>query len=367
MRKTIFIILNLLLGFTAPVLPQAANYLISTNYQDSHSFSSFDLFNFSISNFSGHPSEIRLEINVTESKSNTPLIHLVNTHFSLKSGINVFSNSDFVIEYFENERSKYFQSGIPLYSGSYEICISLDVLQGENGQVRECTQLNLSNDFFIHLLTPDDREEIETLNPLLQWITNLPNDNNIRYHLVLTPLEPFEIAEDALGHNLKYIEINLDNRQFLYPLNAPQLIYGKQYAWQVFALTDDKVIGVSEAWIFTPVNRNETIIEKKDCYRVISKNFNNGNYLYGSIMKFAYQNNNSEQMLNYSIGDLNTGKMISDPPRVPLKAGLNKIELQLKRLKGIKEGHQYIIVIRNSNNETYKLTFNPYSKKQMRE
>lgn len=168
-------------------------------------------------------------------------------------------------------------------------------------------------------------------------------------------------------NNLKFIDLEVSEMQYLYPLDAPIIEYGKHYAWQVFAINEGSVIGISEAWVFTPVNKFEIRKEKHDCYRVITKNFNNGNYLYGEVMKFAFENRDSETDLRYSILDLTTGSTLSKQPRIKLKSGLNKIDIDLKKVSGVKKGHHYLLKIVDSSNDDYKLTFTPYAKTKLRE
>jgi len=351
---------------TAPYIVRSQNsdYQILTTYQSSGIFSSNDIFDFSINNFSGHTTDCKLEIKMVESKTHLPIIQLLNNSLELEKGINLFNSSNFSVNYFPNDLSSAFRIGQPLQSGRFEICITLTILQIVEKQIKECAELNFSEDFFIHLLVPDDKEEIESLNPLLQWYSS-SNDPSIKYRLVLAPLAPFRQPEEAIGHNLKFLQLEIADMQFLYPLTAPDLEFGKYYAWQVYALKDNVVLGMSEAWTFIPIKRKETSNEKSDCYRIIVRNLNNGNYLYGDVMKFAYQNATLEEKLNYSIQDLTSGTVITNPPVLVLKPGLNKIDLELKKLKGIKEGHDYLVQIRNRNNEIYKLTFKPYSENKM--
>ena len=354
------------LAASTTVLSQNPEYHIVTTYQSSVNFSLTDIFSFSVNNLSGQVTNCKLEIKMEESRTHLPIILLLNNNLKLEKGSNNFSSSDFSDSYFSNDLSSSFRMGQPFQSGNFEICITLTLQQNVEGPINECTELNLSDEFFIHLLQPDDREEIETVNPLLQWYSS-SNDPSITYRLILAPLDPLRHPEDAIARHLKFIELDINDNQFLYPLNAPELEYGKHYAWQVIALKGTDVLGLSEAWSFTPVHYDLQKDDPKDCYRIVTKNQNNGNYLYGNVMKFAYENRTRESHLNYTVKDLTTDQLIDQPPIIELKPGLNKIDLQLKLLNGLKEGHQYLIRIRNKDNEVCQLTFNAYAKSKMKQ
>ena len=182
---------------------------------------------------------------MTERLKNLPVVQMESKNVHLKNGINIFSLYDFSVRYFSNNKSQSFRSGFAIVDGSYEICISFIGLAGEV-HVRKCSEIKLSNEFFIHLFDPEDHAEIETLNPILQWYTSLP-DADLTYRLLLTPLAPFKKAEEALPVNLKYLDMKINEKLLTYPVNAIPLEYGKSYAWQVFAIKDGRVAGISEA------------------------------------------------------------------------------------------------------------------------
>jgi len=366
MKKWFLILAFTVLGATTFVQAQNSEYQIITNYQASEKFILNDLFGFSINNFSGHASDCKLEIRMVQSETHAPIIILASNNLKLENGNNLFISSNFSETYFQNELSSAFRSGQLFQSGRFEICITLTILHSIEKQIKECTSLNFGENFFIHLLIPEYGEKIETLNPLLQWYSST-NDPSIKYRLILAPLGPLRHPEDAITRNIKFLDLNIPDMQFLYPLNAPELEYGKYYAWQVMALKGNEVIGLSEAWTFTPVQNDIHKDDPKDCYRIITKYQNNGNYLYGDVMKFAYQNRTLEPQLNYSIKDLTTDELIDNPPVLKLKPGLNKIDLELKELKGLRDDHQYLIQIRNKDNEICQLTFKPYTRSKRKQ
>jgi len=346
------------------VYAQNSSFVISTDFDGRQEILLPDLVNFSITSFSSLPVDGRIEIKMTDLLKNISIVQLESKNIQLKNGINIFSLYDFTPRYFPNNKSQALHSGIAIIDGSYEICISFIASQGEVN-VKECTRLKLSSEFFIHLFDPEDRAEIETLTPILQWYTSMPDDG-LSYQVLLTPLAPFKKAEEALPVNLKYLDMRVNEKFLTYPLNAIPLEYGKTYAWQVMAIKDGRVAGISEAWIFKPVEKkiNEKI--EADCYRIIARELNNGNYIYGNILKFAYKNTTREKILNYTVKDISSGAFLKNVPLLELKPGLNKIDLDLKELDGIIKGHQYEVQIRNTDNELYRLTFNSSKDRKMR-
>ncbi len=331
-----------------------AQLQIVTNYAHSSSLTLFQINDFSVYNPGGSILNSTIEVSIDDNHNGKRILHEYVNH-SIVPGLNSFLTVKFDCQYYENSISKELRSNGILKEGNFSICILVRSANIES-PVKNCDQVSLMNNRDIHLVSPFNEEKIETLNPFLQWISSFEPGTN--YHLRLVQLSPYSSNEQALSENIALLEFDTKDLSSLYPFTAPVLEYKKKYVWQIYAFSEDRsIIGYSEPWRFTPARNERTESSKGDCYRLVYRNLNNGNYLFRDVIRFGYNNYANENVLTYSITDLTTGKKCSNLPVVNLVNGFNKIDLVLGEEIKVEENHSYFFEINNKNRERYQFNF----------
>jgi hypothetical protein len=103
------------------------------------------------------------------------------------------------------------------------------------------------------LITPYDKDTIDTHNPLLAWFyMDGPSTNShSSYRIIIVELQPEQSAEAGVIVNSPLVKMDrIQGTQLFYPYDAPELIPGHRYGWQIQRVQDNVLIDKSEAWEF---------------------------------------------------------------------------------------------------------------------
>ncbi|MBK7964762.1 MAG: hypothetical protein IPK10_05390 [Bacteroidetes bacterium] len=138
-------------------------------------------------------------------------------------------------------------------------------------------------------------------------------------------------------------------------MSAPKLKTDKIYYWQVASFIANQEIARSSVEKFE-IGKEEIDSVLYD-YRLVNTKVNNGKYVYGSVLKFSFENRYNEKKLNYSIIDLSNGTKLNKVPILKLSNGLNLIDIETKGISGLSYGKMYRLEIRDSNNDKYNILF----------
>jgi hypothetical protein len=159
--------------------------------------------------------------------------------------------SDF--NYSEHPIAQYLASSGKLLAGGYQLCIEISSPSMEF-PTQNCFPLTSSYASFLQLIYPNDKSIISERNPLLTWAHSgiIPiGDGRETFELVLVEKGKSQSSEQALAENELLLNIPmLQSHTILYPVNAPSLNEGLQYAWRVLHKFDGVLIESSDAWWF---------------------------------------------------------------------------------------------------------------------
>ena len=139
-----------------------------------------------------------------------------------------------------------------------------------------------------------------------------------------------------------------------YPVTAPPLLDGKQYQVQVQIKQDNQLIARSRITGFSRQEKPEVLL---DDYRLLVNGLNTGQYLFGTVIRFAYDNRFNESQLQYTLRDVTDGKNIKKIPAQTLTSSRNYIDIDLSGVQGVKSGHTYLLSVKNANLENYNIQF----------
>jgi hypothetical protein len=240
--------------------------------------------------------------------------------------------------------------------GTYMFCANIYAATTNKLLGSDCEERDVKPMTPPELANPSNKEEITTTTPALVWIPPRPTDGlPITYSLRLAEVDSGQNPSLALLQNPPLLNLNaLSNTSLLYPADAPVLQNGKQYVWQVAAAYEGYNLGVTDMWLFKvkqPVYKNTDEI----IYPVADKKGGSRYYISHGIIRFAYDNKANDSKLHYTIRNIGKTDKIKSLPEVDIRSGINKVEVNLKDV--LEKGNYYALEIKDSQHQTYKLTF----------
>ncbi len=189
------------------------------------------------------------------------------------------------------------------------------------------------------LLQPYDKEEINVTTPLLVWKAPFPTiaSAQLHYALRLVEVKKNQSPSEAIERNAPIMERQVvDQTQLLYPTDAPFLKKGSTYAWKTTVRAGSYTVGTTDVWTF----KVETVEvkPKNDSYRMLADEPSGSVYVArNGILRFAYDNRYGQDSLRYTVTAIQEGPKdgftkanAKALPAISLKAGMNKIDLNLK-------------------------------------
>jgi hypothetical protein len=245
--------------------------------------------------------------------------------------------------------------------GEYEYCFRFMELQNKPNTdpvIHEnCFQHTIQPATPLLLTDPFNGDQICNTRPSFSWQPPVPFTPDMRYRITVAEMQEKQDGITALANNRPVINLADVRQQFLtYPPQVPDLVKGKQYAWQVWAYSGNTLVTKSEIWQFTV--KCDTVPVLKDSYREAKPELDGSFYMAKEVLHFSFTNPYRAGKLDYTIQDL------SDPlteikklPKVNMKQGLNLVDLRLSSHRSFIHGHQYLMKIRNAGNKELVLKF----------
>ncbi len=336
----------------------------------SSSFSSYNVSpeNLCNVNLSGAPGELTavLEAKIMNIQGGE-LIKVVSSPFTLKSGVYNTSQLNIKIlstQFQSSAVSEYVKLYHQLPSGKYNYVVILKASDGSTDELSEEIESEASS--FLALVTPSDRDTIESLNPLLVWTHresfNL-NQQGEYYRLMIAEIKTDQSAEAALSVNSPLFQLNfLTRHDILYPLDAPKLLPGAKYAWQVQKVINGVITNKTEAWEFVIERKN---VSANVNFVEITQKVNTTPYtVQDDKIFFMFQEEYFSGDNKLVVEIQNTkGSIVSIPNSSSLQGKKNSLrkmessryELDLNDL-GLKSGY-YTLKVMNEKNQVYLLNF----------
>lgn len=314
---------------------------------------------------SGGDLQVTMEAKIL-SNQNEVLMSVTTKPFHIHKGVNIVSQLNVGIVsvfYAANTQGTYIKNAHALPSGKYHYCASIN---GVDVSDQMCQDMEAESSAFLFLVSPPDKEEIETKNPMLIWTHSEPfslNNQTDYYRIIVTDLHQGQSAEAAVNTNIPiYMKNFLGSHQVQYPIDAKELQQGKEYAWQVQKISGGTIVNKTEAWQFKlkpPViikdNKYATLKEELDGSYYTVEN----NKLFFSIQERYYSSGKIKCRI------LNDQKKEIEPP-APANE-INKKELSYKSNGdnryminidelGLKKGF-YVLEVTNEKTQKFYLKF----------
>jgi hypothetical protein len=348
--------ITLLIYLIIVSLQLKADGTIQINPFTSGIFTQDDVWNFSFINNESTvvPYVFKIQVNIEGGQ----LLEVVTPPIMVNPGIfNDFSQARniSIFNYYQNELSASLQNNGFCEYHRLNICIYV-YRDAENIIVSNvCQDYTSVSHKSLHLIYPSDRDTIETVTPLLHWTAiNIPPAS--KFKLRIAEVFDSEDAVTAIDINPPYYFDEVPENVFLYPLTAQPLEFNHTYVWQVIAILNDNVIATSEIWTFTIMERSK-LNSTDECYRIITKEINNDNYVYDKSIKFTYENRTNEKALNYTIRMADSKESIKNIPAVEITNGLNRVMIPISAISGLSNEKTYLLTVNNKKHESFHLSF----------
>jgi hypothetical protein len=313
-------------------------------------------------------SKVDEQIVMTAKLSNSKgevLLTVTSAPFLLNRGMNNTGQSKITIAsavYGSNDQASQIKNNHSLPSGKYTYCANITAVDVSD---EYCQDLESDYSSFLFLVSPPDKDVIETKQPILVWTHSDPfslTNQNDYYRIIVTDQFAGQSPEAAINTNIPvYMKNYLSSHQVQYPIDAKELKPGRTYAWQVQRMSNGAIVNKTEAWEFK-LKAPDPIKENK--YARLKKNLDATTYkAEDNKIFFRFEEGYAGKSIHYKILNekqqaVTAQDATASDDRVKIDAvkdGYNTYTLDLNKYKmpaGI-----YVLEVTNEKKELYKLKF----------
>ncbi|SFH37112.1 hypothetical protein [Pedobacter insulae] len=356
-------LLAVCLLFTLPLKLLAQNIQINLSPSLSNTFGSADIWNASIINPMQSPLSVKLKATVNAG-SGAALFEAVSAPLTLNEPVVTLNHQNVQtqsINYFNPKVRESDEKSRSFPTGEYMYCLFIiDALTGEV-KAQECMPVSIKVLTPPILIYPGNKESVQEKNPLLTWLFPGPisNPDEVKYTLTLVELYPDQSAFDGMLRNRPLIyEKGISQTSLQYPFNAPELKFGKNYAWQVEAVSvNGASYGLTEIWEFNlqPDSLKEADVFPDQSYVDIKNSAAYQVYYAKGTLKIKHTQRKYPQTLRYAIYT-EDGAPVYTKGILQALAKDNWFEIDLEKEQHLKHKQKYRFEL-GSGEELYKVYF----------
>jgi hypothetical protein len=363
MKKIIFLWL-----FLAAVFLVNGQVLLKTQLPGAGAVLKSQLWNLSLVNTSSQAISVRIEMLMTNNATNQRVLSGVTKLFNIGRGVYQVTPANIIPVSYNVLSPEYnlniAQEGL-LPVGVFNVCYTVVEVNNDLGGplIEECELIEIEPISPPILVSPGDKELLETPRPLFNWLPPSPVTlfNNLAYDFTLVEVEGIQNAASAIQENIPvYKQQNLLTPTVLYPSSMRQLDTAKTYAWQITARSGFNAIAKSEIWTFhLKDDKHENIQKDKASYYVrLKKELDVNSTICFRYLSYSYNNEINDKSVGIKIFDVTNAshkEVILDSATVDIKYGENFNQLDLTDL--LKDNHIYLFDLKNSLDEHWHLRF----------
>jgi hypothetical protein len=321
-------------------------------------------------NIMNNGAEMKASLSVNLSNANGEnLLRVQSKPFTLKSGLNSVSGYSLELspaEFSTAPQGQYLLNTHTLPSGKFTVCCTM-FANGIEPLENYCEDIESDMTAFLNLISPSDKDVIETTQPVLVWTHNEPFNlltPGEYFRMIVVEKEVEQSAEAAVSANAPiWMKDYVGSHQLQYPIDAKQLIIGKTYAWQVQKISNASIIKKTEAWEF----KLAQIVKSTDIKYAVLKDKPEAGY-YGAVngklyFKFeeAYSGNTFDYFVYNSKSQLVSKDVVRDGATKEERAmpanvlGNNQFMIDTDKAN-MKKG-MYTLVVSNDKGKQFILNF----------
>ncbi|HSC38936.1 MAG TPA: hypothetical protein VLD19_13735 [Chitinophagaceae bacterium] len=303
---------------------------------------------FQVQNLTGAAITGKVVILVKENTTRSGVVTITTPVTSFGAGINNFPRTSFANAVFNFSGSRLaalINQTRNFVPGEYTICFRFINSINHGDDYETCFDASIQPLVPINLLIPADHDHICEKRPSFSWQPPIPFQPSMRFRMLVTEKKQGEAVENLLMNAPLILLDNISSTTVSFPSFAADLTEGKTYCWQVVVYQQGLIVSKSDIWQFTVQCKEEQAPLGGDSYREL-KLLQNGNYYISSrMLKFTFRNNYNIKKLNYTILDIEKGgEKIKNLPEVPLKPGINKIDIDISDLDLV-PGKHYLLKV----------------------
>lgn len=287
--------------------------------------------------------------------------------FELRTGTQVIYGNSVGMKdpvYESSEVGEYVENYGYFPFGKYTVCIKL--LEWESGG--DITDDCISYDPSLYAIPPrlDYPEDSSTIDydwPTFYWLpASAPgvSGSDIRYRITVKEMYAEQTREEAIDDNtVFYSEENLSDLFMLYSSDITTFDTTRSYVWQVDARSvSGSSMGVSQVWIFKPeVDTFQPEVDTLPVFIIPTDRPSGTVYAADEFLYFAFRGMYTSQHLQVSIVDGLGERLGRYPSRLFLNYGDNRYALPLRKIRKLKNGVRYTLVIDDEKGDHHYVNF----------
>ncbi len=223
-----------------------------------------DMWKITVVNSSREKRRVYLQGTATESRDGE-VVNAQSAQFDLAPGTRTITGRDVEPVKVNSSNSKYknivLQTGsVP--SGTYTICVYVkDAKTGET-LGSDCITQTVQNVSLV-LINPSDETRLTEALPRFTWTTTPLMNPSTKYSIRIVEIIGNQSPVAALQSGRAFHENEEVRGMFYqYPVSAPRMVSGKEYAWQVSAFSNGVMVSQSEVWTFSYGNDLQVVPPK---------------------------------------------------------------------------------------------------------
>lgn len=355
-----FVLVNCLWVFSINAQVSINNSIMSAVNVSEMEMCRVSLFN------AGSPINVVILADVKNADNET-VIEVETQPFQVNSGVFNVDPYNLVfqsIEYGSNAQGQYVNANQKLPFGEFQYCIDVIVqMDGIEGD-QQCEEIISENNGFLFLVNPEDEEIIFTPNPMLIWMHSEPFDvltSQDEFRILVVELGDSEDAQSGITTNAPLFYLNdITTHTVQYPFDAPNLLPGKRYGWQVQRICNNVIIERTDAWAF---KLSDTPVIPEVRYAVVTRELSSGFHsAFNDMLYFKFDEKYSRDgAVDCRIQSTNSAEEgvqlinVDQSGLSVINTGHNQFEIDLSTLN-LTAGY-YVLEVKNTKGEAFFLKF----------
>jgi len=248
--------------------------------------------------------------------------------------------------------------------GRYTVCYTVSNWVGDAPQplAEECISVEVQPLSPPVLNLPADKDTVDALYPQFTWLPPSPLIlmGDLSYDFILAKVLPGQTALQAIQQNLPVYNQSRLKQPFLnLPSSAAALDTGIVYSWNIIARNNGQWVAASD--VFTFIRRAGTLkpVEPKTAaYVQMRRGQDAGIITCAGVLNVVYENQAGDTAMAYKVFDLSgSSNDIVYSGVTALEAGLNMIDVDIRKKAKLQKGHTYWLQTVNSRNELWSVKF----------
>ncbi|MBS1663439.1 MAG: hypothetical protein JST68_20520 [Bacteroidetes bacterium] len=223
--------------------------------------------------YTGNSATVSIQLTLVSAKDNQPVMTARTRAVFLTKGTTVVTPREVApvrYDYLSPAFTDRDPNGF-LPAGNYKACYTVITSdKGAAALAEECIPIEVQPLSPPQLVTPADKDTIQTPYPQFSWIPPAPLNifSNLNFDLIMVEVLPGQATNEAIQQNIPvYTMSRYKDMVHLYPASGRRLDTGRVYAWRIIAKNEGEFIDESDVWTFrlaTP--KKDSVVIPYDSY-----------------------------------------------------------------------------------------------------